>query len=217
MREVRIQYFQRNLLKWFDEHQRQFPWREAGVSPYEQILSEILLQRTKVETVAKYYHLFFSRYPNWEALMQATQEELEEILRPLGLFRHRAKRLYHLPQDLRQRQGRLPSTSNELAESGFMGLYVTNAFELFVLRHRKPLLDVNMSRLLKRYFQPGEFIDVRNDKQLQALANDVIEVRRCKELNWAILDYATMVCRRNTPHCDTCILNCHCCFYQSKK
>ena len=55
-----------------------------------------------------------------------------------------------------------------------------------------------MSRVLKRYFQPGEFIDVRHDKEIQQLANDIIEVRQCKELNWAILDYAALVCVKKT-------------------
>lgn len=217
MREVMIQYFQRSLLKWFDENQRLFPWREPGVTKYQQILSEILLQRTKAETVARYYEVFFSKYPDWETLSKATLEELEEIMRPLGLYRHRAKRLYKLAQDLRKRRGKIPRNTDELADSGFMGLYVTNAFELFILRKRKPLLDVNMSRLLKRYFQPGEFIDVRHDKEIQQLANDIIEVRRCKELNWAILDYAALVCRKKKPQCEVCVLNKYCKFYDQKK
>jgi len=215
MREVMIQYFQRSLLRWFDEHQRVFPWRAPEATKYEQILSEILLQRTKAETVARYYDTFFTRFPNWEALSRATLEELEEVMRPLGLYRHRAKRLYKLAQELQRRQGKVPHSTNELADSGFIGLYVTNAFELFVLKNRKPLLDVNMSRLLKRYFQPGDFIDVRHDKAIQALANDIVEVRRCKELNWAILDYAATVCRKKAPLCTVCMLNRYCVSFQS--
>ena len=55
MREVMVQYLQHRLLKWFDENQRIFPWREDRATKYQQIVSEILLQRTKAETVAKYY------------------------------------------------------------------------------------------------------------------------------------------------------------------
>lgn len=215
MREVMIQYLQRQLLRWFEENHRVFPWREDRATKYEQIVSEILLQRTKAETVAKYFNTFFSKYPDWNALAHAPLEELEEMMRPLGLYRHRAKRLYKLGEDIRRRGGNIPQTSNELHDSGFIGLYVTNAFELFILRNRKPLLDVNMSRLLKRYFQPGEFIDVRHDKEIQALANDIIEVRRCKELNWAILDYAALVCKSRNPLCEECVLNKYCKFYTS--
>ena len=46
MREVMVQYLQHRLLRWFDENQRVFPWREDGATKYQQIVSEILLQRT---------------------------------------------------------------------------------------------------------------------------------------------------------------------------
>ncbi|MDR2131587.1 MAG: hypothetical protein LBP56_10575 [Odoribacteraceae bacterium] len=217
MKEVMIQYLQRNLLRWFDENGRAFPWRDPTATKYQQILSEILLQRTQAQTVARYYPLFFAKYPDWKTLSKATLEELEEIMRPLGLYRHRAKRLYKLGQDLKRRRGRVPASSDELADSGFAGLYVTNAFELFMLRKRKPLLDVNMSRLLKRYFNTGDFMDVRLDKEVQTLANDIIEVRRCKELNWAILDFAALVCKARNPACECCVLRPHCLYQQQRE
>ena len=164
--------------------------------------------------MAKYYDTFFSKFPDWNALANASLEELEEIMKPLGLYHHRARRLYKLGEDIRRRGGRIPEDENELRDSGFIGLYVTNAFELFILKNRKPLLDVNMSRLLKRYFKPGDFIDVRHDKEIQELANDIIEVRRCKELNWAILDYAALVCKVRNPLCGKCVLNKYCRYYE---
>ena len=217
MREVMIQYLQRGLLRWFDANGRVFPWRDPSATKYQQILSEILLQRTRAATVARYYPLFFGKYPDWKALSCASLEELEEIMRPLGLYRHRARRLYKLGQDIKRRHGRIPVSAGELADSGFAGLYVTNAFELFVLRGRKPLLDVNMSRVLKRYFNAGEFIDVRHDKALQLLANDIVEVRRCKELNWAILDFAALVCTTRCPACATCVLRLHCLYREERE
>ena len=63
-------------------------------------------------------------------------------------------------------------------------------------------------------FKPGDFIDVRHDKEIQELANDIIEVRRCKELNWAILDYAALVCKTRNPLCEECVLNKHCKYYE---
>ena len=88
-----IKYFRKQLLYWFKSNRREFPWREEGLSNYEIIISEILLQRTKAETVAKYYHVFLGKYPDWQSLINATIKDLEKILKPLGLNKHRAKRL----------------------------------------------------------------------------------------------------------------------------
>jgi len=159
----KIKKFQNTLENWFNENGRDFPWRSPDASKYEQVLSEILLQRTKAETVAKYYSTFFARFPDWQSLGNATIEELEDVMKPLGLYKHRAKRLYTLAQGIKQRVCNMPANSEEIKETGFAGLYIANAYSLFFLNQRKPLLDVNMSRLLKRVFDPGEFKDVRHD------------------------------------------------------
>ena len=91
-----IKYFQNTLLDWYASNKRDFPWRQSGTSNFELILSEILLQRTKAETVAKYYPVFFNKYPNWDSLVVASIEDLEEVFKPLGLYRHRASRLFRI-------------------------------------------------------------------------------------------------------------------------
>ncbi|HEY6083107.1 MAG TPA: hypothetical protein VIU45_06585, partial [Chitinophagaceae bacterium] len=212
-----IKYFRKTLLEWFDSNGREFPWREKGISNYELILCEILLQRTKAETVSKYYNVFFKKYPTWDNLIEANIYDLEKILKPLGLYKHRAKRIFKIIQEYKEKNGILPQNKNELQESNLAALYISNSYELFILNHRAALLDVNMSRVLSRYFYPQEFKDVRNDKIIQGLANNVINVKSCKELNWAILDYAALVCKSSKPACQICKLNTKCRFYELSK
>ncbi|MDH5603056.1 MAG: DNA cytosine methyltransferase, partial [Cyclobacteriaceae bacterium] len=212
-----IKFFQRVLLEWFDINKRDFPWRKEEISNYELILSEILLQRTKAETVAKYYGTFFGKYPDWEKLCTATSRDLEDILKPLGLYTHRTKRLMKIIQEYKDRNGVLPIDKNELQETALSTLYISNAYELMILKQRAPLLDVNMSRVLSRYFYPREVKDVRNDKLIQTLAREVIDVKSCKELNWAILDYAAGVCKSTNPRCMNCGLRNRCRFYELSK
>ena len=208
-----IKFFRNELLSWFESNKRDFPWRKDGISNYEIILSEILLQRTKAETVSNYYNYFFLKYPNWESLIQATIEDLENVLKPLGLYNHRAKRIYKIIEEYIAKNGILPLSKNELCESSFATLYISNAYELFILNHRAALLDVNMSRVLSRFFYPQEFKDVRNDKIIQELANNVINIKSCKELNWAILDYAALICKSSKPKCNECNLKHKCRFF----
>ena len=208
-----IKYFRKVLLKWFDSNKRDFPWRKEGVSNYELIFSEILLQRTKAETVSKYYDSFFKKFPNWEKLVLATDIELEQILKPLGLHTQRVGRIRKIIEEFKLKNGLLPQNKYELQESSFASLYISNAYELFVLKNKAALLDVNMSRVLSRYFYPKDFKDVRNDKLIQELAHNVINVKACKELNWAILDFGAIVCKAQKPKCNECKLSSRCSFF----
>jgi DNA (cytosine-5)-methyltransferase 1 len=209
-----IKYFRKVLLEWFDSNKRDFPWRKNEITNYELILSEILLQRTKAETVSKYYDTFFKKYPDWDKLINANFQDLEQILKPLGLYRHRANRLVKIIQEYKDKNGILPQNKNELQESNLSTLYISNAYELFILNHRAALLDVNMSRVLSRFFSPKDFKDVRNDKIIQELAHNVINVKSCKELNWAILDYAALVCKSSKQKCFECELRKNCKFFE---
>ncbi|MBN2611984.1 MAG: DNA (cytosine-5-)-methyltransferase [Bacteroidales bacterium] len=209
-----ITFFRRVLLEWFNSNKREFPWRKEKITNYEVIISEILLQRTKAETVAKYYPTFFKKYPNWNKLKNATVQDLETILKPLGLYKHRANRLFKIIQEYIQKGEHLPQNKDELSDSNLSTLYISNAYELLLLNHRAALLDVNMSRVLSRFFSPQEFKDVRNDKLMQELAHNVINVKRCKELNWAILDFAALVCRQSKPRCTECKLKTKCRYYE---
>lgn len=210
--ETKIRYFRTHLLKWFDKNKRNFPWRKENISNYEIILSEILLQRTKAETVANYYEIFFKKYPNWEELSNATLDELKNILKPLGLYNHRAKRIMNIIDEYKLKHGSLPKNKNELNDSNLSTLYISNAYELFVLNNRAPLLDVNMARLVSRFFEPKVIKDVRNDKEIYKLSKQITNVKRCKELNWAILDFAAIICKAKKPECEMCILKSRCIF-----
>ncbi len=208
----KIRYFRTHLLKWFDNNRRDFPWRKENISNYEIILSEILLQRTKAETVANYYETFFNKYPNWKKLSNATLDDLKSILKPLGLYNHRAKRIMNIVDEYKLKCGSLPKNKHELNDSNLSTLYISNAYELFILNKRAPLLDVNMARLVSRFFEPKEIKDVRNDKEIYILSKQITNVKRCKELNWAILDFAAIICKAKKPDCKMCILKSRCIF-----
>jgi len=208
-----IKYFRTFLLEWFDSNKRDFPWRKEGVSNYELIFSEILLQRTKAETVAKYYDTFFKKFPDWEKLVLAKDKELVKFFKPLGLHTQRVGRIRKIIEEYKLKNGILPQNKDELQESSFASLYISSAYELFVLKNKAALLDVNMSRVLSRFFYPKDIIDVRNDKIIQELAHNVINVKACKELNWAILDFAALVCKSQKPKCKECKLSSKCCFF----
>lgn len=213
----KIIYLRKKLHHWFALNQRSFPWREQEVTPFETLISEILLQRTKAETVAAFFPAFFKKYASWEDLSHSDLTSLEDFLRPLGLYRHRAKRLKKIADTWVQKNGAAPKTTQQLKDYNLHSLYLSNAFSLFFLRKKAPLLDVNMSRILHRFFGIPAKEDVRLDKSMLKLAQRVIHTKDCISLNWAFLDFAALVCKARNPLCDHCVLQFHCHYFQTKQ
>lgn len=91
-----------------------------------------------------------------------------------------------------------------------MGQYIANAAMTVVHEQQYPLLDVNMARVLERYFGPRKLADIRFDPYLQDLAHSIVDMDEAKEINWAILDFASLICTYKRPVCERCLLQNRC-------
>jgi A/G-specific adenine glycosylase len=202
---------------WFAAKGRSFPWRKRGATLYEQIVPEVLLQRTRAEVVAGFFPRFKQRYPSWKRLARATETDLRALLRPLGLWRRRASSLLKLAQIVAANNGRFPKTRSEIESLPAVGQYICNAVLLFANRQAEPLLDVNMARVLERCFGPRRLADIRYDPQLQTISRLLVSGPRAIEINWAILDLAAMVCVERRPRCSDCPIRRQCDFYKATR
>lgn len=216
-RKSSIRQFQSTILRWYRINGRDFLWRRRSRTRYEIVVSEILLQRTRAETVRANYHSFLHRFPSWSALARASEASLRKGLEPIGLWRQRAKVLRSLSRVVKKSRGRLPHSREELERLPGVGQYIASAILSICHNKREPLLDINMARLLERYFGPRKLADIRYDPYLQALSRKVLPKRGVKEFNWAILDFASMVCTTRNPNHEQCLLRKHCNYWKLTK
>ncbi len=212
----KIIFFQQHILYWFSQNGRKFIWRKTGLTHYEYVIAEVLLQRTKAETIAKFYPNFLVRFPNWASLSGAPIDQIEDALKPVGLYRQRSKRLKSLAEEMTKRKGRLPRDREELESIPFMGQYIANAVELVIFNKPTPLIDVNMARVLERFFGHRQMADIRYDPYLQELAYKIVTHLDAKKINWAILDFAAIVCKASKPACEICPINQRCSYFSAR-
>jgi A/G-specific adenine glycosylase len=209
----KIEFFQKAILEWYQCNGRRFLWRRKGLTHYQYVIAEVLLQRTKAETIAKFYPHFLVMFPNWQALANSDVQKIEEFLKPVGLYRQRSKRLMSLAIEMVKRKGRLPRDREELEAIPFMGQYIANAVELVIFNEPSPLVDVNMARVLERFFGERNMADIRYDPYLQELSRKIVDHVDTKKMNWAILDFAALICTASSPKCESCFLNSLCKFF----
>ena len=213
-----IAVFRRDLLEWFEKNRRDFYWRSEDASLYVRIVSEVLLQRTQARTASNFLPAFLDAFPTWNAIAEAGQDVLEEVLRPIGLWRRRATALFALASEVVRRGGIWPLSRQELESIPAVGQYVASAILLFQHNSRAPLLDASMARLLRRYFAiTPELADIRYDKGLQKVAHEVLACGDPVALNWAILDFAAIQCRKPAGGCMSCALKQGCRQFQVKQ
>src|SRR5205814_803033 len=150
------------------------------------------------------------RYPSWASLAQAPREDLENALRPLGLWRQKALAFQQLALSIQGRGGVVPRTRTELERLPGIGPYTASAVLAMVYGRAEPLLDVNMARLLSRFLGSSQGAEASPRRVLHALALRLVRGKRCLAVNWAALDFGALVCRARRPLCPECPLRARC-------
>lgn len=206
----KVRWSRRRLLAWYNRHGRKFPWRLPNAPLYQQVVVEVLLQRTQASTVGRFFDSFFQLFGSWADIDEAPRELLENTLRPIGLWRRRATALKGLAREMVQRPDGFPGSREELEALPAVGQYVASAVLLFAHKRPEPLLDANMARVLERVFEPRRLVDIRYDPRLQALARLLVRSRDPMRINWAVLDVAALHCGPRLLRCDGCPLRTRC-------
>ena len=122
---------QQALLDWYDEHQRDLPWRQTN-DPWAILLSEILLQQTQVSRGLVYWKRMVETFPTIASMAQAPVDAVLKAWEGAGYY-SRARRLHALSQRIMLPRaeggfdGRLPSTYDELLSLPGIGPYTAAA------------------------------------------------------------------------------------------
>src|SRR5579864_7755705 len=89
--------FRRRLLDWYDRNARSLPWRETS-DPYRILVSEIMLQQTQVDRVVPKYQEWLEKFPSFEALAAAPEQDVTAAWYPLG-YNIRPRRLQAIARE----------------------------------------------------------------------------------------------------------------------
>jgi A/G-specific adenine glycosylase len=190
--------FRRRLLGWYDRVQRDLPWRESR-DPYWVWVSEIMLQQTRVAAVVEYYTSFLRRFPTVAKLAAARESSVLAAWSGLGYYR-RARMLHAAAKKLvRDREGKFPTTAEELRELPGVGRYTAAAIASIAFDHPVAVVDGNVERLLQRVL--GKMLA---SEELWTTANHLLAAKRPGDFNQAVMELGATVCTPRQPKCLVC-------------
>lgn len=209
--------FQRNLLRWYRTSKRALPWRETR-DPYKILISEMLLQQTRVETATDYYERFIKRFPTIRHLASASQNSVLQVWQGLGYY-GRARNLHRTAKILcKDAEGRLPSEPEALNKLPGIGPYTAAAVASIAFDRNVAVLDGNVARVLCRVCMIRD--DPRNPatrKRLTQIANLLLPRGKAADFNQALMELGALVCKPSRPDCAACPVRAVCrAFHEGK-
>jgi A/G-specific adenine glycosylase len=205
-RPAAIRKFQLELLTWFDAHARDLPWRRSD-DPYHIWVSEIMLQQTRVAAVLDYYARFLTLFPTVSALALAEEPSVLAAWSGLGYYR-RAKLLHQAAKVvIRDHQGTLPGSAEQLRTLPGIGEYTSAAIASIAFGEPAAAVDGNIERVLLRVFPEEENLPA---KELSSRAATLLDTRRPGDFNQAMMELGATVCLPQRPLCLQCPVHAFC-------
>ena len=201
-----VSHFRDNLSRWFGQSKRDFPWRRLKLSPWQILLLEMCLHRTKAEQVARIADKLLSLGETPDSFL-SNSRELIPVLASLGLH-WRSMNLASAAEFVRDRlAGEVPDNWQELTAIPGVGDYIASAVLCFAFGRPSVLIDTNTVRIARRLLGNSDQPNWQLRLALRELAGpkgaDV-------EWNQALLDLGASVCTARVPKCGECPIRASC-------
>ncbi|MGB6181537.1 MAG: A/G-specific adenine glycosylase [Rhodococcus sp. (in: high G+C Gram-positive bacteria)] len=196
------------LVDWFVRDARDLPWRRPGVSGWQILMSEVMLQQTPVARVAPIWLEWVQRWPVPSAMAASSRADVIRAWGKLG-YPRRAARLHECAAVLAEHHDdRTPSGVETLLTLPGVGAYTARAVACFAFGQRVPVVDTNVRRVVARAVhgkaEPGNPSTTRDLADVEALLP--ADVDTAATLSAALMELGAVVCTARNPACADCPL-----------
>lgn len=207
-----VEALRNDLLGWWSGSKRSFPWRETR-DPFRVLVAETLLHRTKAEQVIPLYELFLKHFPNVRVLARSTPSYIQELLHSAGL--HWRWKLLHLTatEIVTRFNGQIPDTFDDLVSLPGVSHYIATAVQCFAFSQPEAILDTNTVRVTGRILGLMVKDSSRRSKLFQSILQTLLDREHAREFNFALIDFAAVICRARSPRHTECPFRSYCRFY----
>jgi endonuclease-3 len=168
---------------------------------FQLLVAVVLSAQTTDKSVNQVSPTLFGRYPDAAALASAKLEDLEEILRPIGMYRTKSKNIIALSKMLLDKHdGQVPGDFDLLTELPGVGRKTANVVLSVGFGEPRIAVDTHVFRLANRIGFTAE----KNVLNTELALMKAIPKERWIMMHHALIWHGRRVCIARNPRCDQC-------------
>jgi len=177
---------------------------KKGGDPFIILIGTILSLRTKDEITDKAMERLFKKAKTPDEMLKLSNEELEQLIYPVGFYRKKAKTIREISKTIIERyKGRVPDELEELLKIKGVGrktanLVITEGFN-------KPgiCVDTHVHRISNRL----GVVKTRNPHETEYTLRGVLPKKYWNIYNALLVTFGQNICKPVSPHCTICPLS----------
>ena len=182
------------------------------VNTFELLVAVVLSAQTTDKSVNRVSPQLFSRYPDARALSEARQEDVEEIIRTIGMYRTKSKNIINLAKALvNDHDGVVPGNYDDLIKLPGVGRKTANVVLSVGFGVQRIAVDTHVFRVANRIGLVHEGDVLKTELALM----ECIPEDRWSETHHSLIFHGRNICDARKPKCKECPLK-DLCLWDSK-
>ena len=145
----------------------------------------------------------FATFPTCESLAAASYEEIEEIIRPCGLFRTKARNIKDACAMLCEEYGgELPDDMDELLKFPGVGRKIANLLLGDIFHKPAIVADTHMIRICGRFGMYPQ--KLKDPHKVETIMSELVDPDEQSDLCHRVVQFGRDVCTARAPKCKEC-------------
>ena len=180
-------------------------------TPFQLLVATILSAQTTDKKVNEVTEILFKDYPDVDSFLTLTQDELEERIKVIGLYRNKAKNLIMMSKQLKENfNGEVPNTMEGISSLAGAGRKTANVVLSNAFGVPSIAVDTHVFRVSNRIGLANSDNVLEVEKQLQS----ELPKKEWSLTHHLLIFHGRRCCTARKPNCTQCVINKYCNYYK---
>lgn len=194
-----------------------YPDAKCGLdygTPFQLLVSTMLSAQATDKSVNAVTKELYKEYPDLDSFLTLTQEEIEEKIKRIGLYKNKSKNIYKMCRELMERHnGEVPKNMEDLMSLSGVGRKTASVVLVEAFNIPAFPVDTHVFRLCRRIgLAKGSTADKVSDEMMAKLPKYKYHL-----MHHLLITHGRETCIAQNPKCDSCSLTDICIYYKEVK
>lgn len=182
-------------------------------TPFQLLVSTILSAQATDKSVNNVTEKLYKLYPDVDSFLTLTQEEIENKIKKIGLYKNKSKNIYNMCRELKDKFNKeVPKTMKELISLSGVGRKTASVVLVEAFKIPAFPVDTHVFRVSKRLgLAKGSTADKVSDEMMKKLSK-----KKWHLMHHLLITHGREVCAAQNPKCEMCCLKDICNYFKAK-
>lgn len=200
-------FSKKQIIQILDALRTEYPDAECALihqNTYQLIIAVVLSAQTTDKSVNKVTDKLFAKYPTPQALANAEQQDVIDIIRTIGMYKTKSKNIIALAKKLvEDYDGVVPGDYDKLIELPGVGRKTANVVLSVGFGQQRIAVDTHVFRVSNRIGLVSESNVLKTEMALMK----VLPEDRWTEAHHSLIFHGRNCCSARNPKCDSCVIS----------